>query len=124
MRVAIVSDIHGNSTAFEAVLTDLQETAPDLVLLGGDLAYCGSSPVEVVDRVRELGWPSVMGNTDEALVRPEVLDEVAERSTPQLRPLFGRIREIAAANADALGEERIAWLAALPKAEVREPIAL
>jgi hypothetical protein len=31
MRIAIVSDIHGNRTAFEAVLADLQQTAPDLI---------------------------------------------------------------------------------------------
>src|SRR5271167_2586167 len=38
MRIAVVSDIHGNLTAFEAVLADLQQTSPDLVLHGGDLA--------------------------------------------------------------------------------------
>jgi predicted phosphodiesterase len=35
MRVAIVSDIHGNRTAFEAVLSDLRQTSPDLILHGG-----------------------------------------------------------------------------------------
>ena len=35
MRIAVVSDIHGNRTAFEAVLADLQRTAPDVVLHGG-----------------------------------------------------------------------------------------
>jgi Icc-related predicted phosphoesterase len=37
MRVAIVSDIHGNKTAFEAVLGDLKQTSPDIVYHGGDL---------------------------------------------------------------------------------------
>ncbi len=41
--MAIVSDIHGNRTALEAVIADLRETAPDLVLHGGDLADGGSS---------------------------------------------------------------------------------
>lgn len=49
MRIAIVSDIHGNLTAFEAVLADLRQTSPDLILHGGDLADSGSSPVEIVD---------------------------------------------------------------------------
>jgi predicted phosphodiesterase len=44
MRVAIVSDVHGNLTAFEAVLTDIQQRAPDLVLHGGDLALMGAQP--------------------------------------------------------------------------------
>jgi 3',5'-cyclic AMP phosphodiesterase CpdA len=48
VRIAIVSDIHGNRTAFEAVLADLRETSPDLVLHGGDLADSGSSPTEIV----------------------------------------------------------------------------
>jgi 3',5'-cyclic AMP phosphodiesterase CpdA len=77
MRIAVVSDIHGNRTAFEAVLADLRQTAPDLILQGGDLADSGSSPVEIVDRIRDLGWPGVVGNTDEMLFRPESLDEFA-----------------------------------------------
>ena len=51
MRVAIVSDVHGNLTAFEAVLADMQRRAPDLVLHGGDLALMGAEPAEV-DRPR------------------------------------------------------------------------
>ncbi|HEX4066599.1 MAG TPA: metallophosphoesterase family protein [Acidobacteriaceae bacterium] len=54
MRLAVVSDIHGNRTAFEAVLADLKSVSPDMVLHGGDLADGGSSPVEVVDRIRAL----------------------------------------------------------------------
>jgi predicted phosphodiesterase len=67
MRIAIISDIHGNRTAFEAVLADLKQTAPDLVLHGGDLADSGSSPDEIVDRIRDLGWRGVVGNADEML---------------------------------------------------------
>ena len=80
MRVAIVSDIHGNRTAFDAVLADLRQTAPDLVLHGGDLADGGSSPVHIVDRIRDLGWDGVAGNTDEMLFRPESLTEFAKQA--------------------------------------------
>jgi predicted phosphodiesterase len=38
MRVAVISDIHGNLTAFEAVLADLRQSSPDVTLHGGDLA--------------------------------------------------------------------------------------
>jgi 3',5'-cyclic AMP phosphodiesterase CpdA len=58
-------------TALEAVLADLQQTSPDLILHGGDLADGGSRPAETVDRIRDLGWQGVMGNTDEMLCRPE-----------------------------------------------------
>ncbi|HEX3095404.1 MAG TPA: metallophosphoesterase [Candidatus Angelobacter sp.] len=38
MRIAIISDIHGNLTALDAILADLRQQKPDLVLHGGDLA--------------------------------------------------------------------------------------
>src|SRR5260370_51850 len=108
MRIAIVADIHGNRTAFEAVLADLREISPDLILHGGDLADSGSSPVEIVDRIRELGWQGVVGNTDEMLFMPESLTEFAKQS-PALQSLTVTIEEMAAATREALGEERLAW---------------
>jgi putative phosphoesterase len=114
MRIAVVSDIHGNRTAFEAVLEDLRQTAPDLILHGGDLADGGSSPVEIVDQIRDLGWPGVMGNTDEMLTRPETLLVFASRS-PKMQPLFAVIAEMAAVTRDRLGDERITWLQSLPR---------
>jgi len=123
MRIAIVSDIHGNRTAFEAVLADLRETAPDLILHGGDLADGGASPVEIVDRIRDLGWQGIVGNTDEMLFRPESLEEFAN-NPPRMRPLFAAIREMAAATREALGEERLAWLQALPRIQIHDPLAL
>jgi putative phosphoesterase len=116
MRIAIVSDIHGNRTAFEAVLADLEETSPDLILHGGDLAASGASPAEIVDRIRDLGWPGVAGNTDELLFRPASLHEFAQH-TPALQPLVAVIEEVAAATRDALGEDRLAWLRDLPRTQ-------
>ena len=80
MRIAVVSDIHGNLTAFEAVLKHLRDSAPDLVLHGGDLAEGGARPVEVIDSIRTLGWQGVVGNTDEVLWAPERLEEMSARS--------------------------------------------
>jgi len=51
MRIAMVSDVQGNLPALEAVLADLEEVRPDLVVHGGDLALGGPNPVEVVDRI-------------------------------------------------------------------------
>jgi predicted phosphodiesterase len=123
MRIAIVSDIHGNLTAFEAVLADLRQTSPDLIFHGGDLADAGASPVEIVDRIRDLGWQGVVGNTDEMLFSPESLREFASQS-PKLQPLFAAIEEMAVATREALGEERLAWLRGLPRSQIHGPVAL
>jgi putative phosphoesterase len=123
MRVAIVSDIHGNLTAFEAVLADLRQTSPDLILHGGDLGDNGSSPAAVVDRIRDLGWQGVVGNTDEMLFDPESLTRFAS-GLPHLEPMFDTIAEMAAAARETMGEERIAWLRGLPRVQIREHFAL
>lgn len=70
MRIAIVSDIHGNLTALEAVVADLRSVAPDLVVQGGDLVG-GSRNAEAIDLVRERCWPGVYGNGEEMLWMPE-----------------------------------------------------
>jgi predicted phosphodiesterase len=103
MRIAVVSDVHGNRTAFEAVFADLRETSAALILHGGDLADSGSSPGEIVDRIRDLGWPGVVGNTDEMLFRPESLTEFAQQS-PKLQPMFAVIEEMAATTAQLSGK--------------------
>jgi predicted phosphodiesterase len=123
MRIAIVSDIHGNRTAFEAVLADLRQTSPDLILHGGDLADAGTSPAEIVDRIRDLGWQGVVGNTDEMLYRPESLTEFAIQS-PGLQSLFAVVQEMAVATREVLGEERLAWLRGLPRSQTHGPMAL
>jgi len=86
----------------------------DRVLQGGDLALGGWQPAEVVDRVRELGWPGVVGNTDELLWRPEALAEQLERA-PKLESLLRVIFEKhAPATCELLGDERIEWMRSLP----------
>ena len=123
MLVAIVTDIHGNLTAFEAVLKDLEVSSPDLILHGGDLAYGGANPAEVLDRIRELGWSGVLGNTDEMLFDPAPLREFASQSTA-MKPLLPLIEEMAGATSEALGEERLQWFRCLPAIWSDGPLAL
>lgn len=123
MRIAIVSDIHGNLTALEAVVADLRRRAPDLILHGGDLAASGPRPAEIVDRIRELGWPGVCGNTDEMLWDAAPLTDL-ERRHPQQLGLWRVVAEIAARTREWLGEERIDWLRSLPREVRRGPVAL
>lgn len=123
MRIAIVADIHGNRTALAAIIRDLRYTSPDMIFHGGDLADCGSSPAEVVDQVRDLGWPGVLGNADEMYTRPESLEEFARRS---LAPpsLWVAVRERAAATRAALGESRISWMRSVPPLQIYGSMAL
>src|SRR5215472_239228 len=95
MRVAVVTDIHGNRRALQAVLADLKHVAPDLILHGGDLVFGGTRPADVIDEIRSLGWPGVLGNTDEVLWTEEWLTEM-NTAHPKLTPLLGRLRELIA----------------------------
>jgi predicted phosphodiesterase len=79
VRIAIVSDIHGNFAALQAVAADLDRQSTDEVLVGGDLAQGGRQPVEVLDFLQARGWPAVLGNADQFLLRffegPPPLDD-------------------------------------------------
>src|SRR4030095_11773871 len=88
VRIAVVSDIHANLTALEAVVADLERQRPDLVVQGGDLISGGSRPAESVDRVRDLTWPGVHGNTDEMVWAPDRLETALQA------PAFARMREV------------------------------
>lgn len=81
MRLAVISDIHGNLTALEAVLDDLA-TVPDVDLTWclGDLACFGARPLECVQRIRALSeqdegktFRVIGGNTDRYLIGGERL---------------------------------------------------
>ncbi|MBI4279211.1 MAG: metallophosphoesterase family protein [Armatimonadetes bacterium] len=69
MRVAIVSDMHGNLRALEAVLAGVAQDGADAVVVAGDLAMGGPQPAECVARVRGLNCPVIRGNTDEWIGR-------------------------------------------------------
>jgi putative phosphoesterase len=123
MRIAVISDIHGNLTAFEAVLADLRLMSPDLILHGGDLGDTGSRPAEVIDQIRDRGWRGVLGNTDEMLFAPERLTQFAA-SLPALKPMFDAIEEMAGASRSLLGQDRLDWLRTLPMTLTEGPLGL
>jgi predicted phosphodiesterase len=123
MRVAILSDIHGNRRAFQAVISDLRQVAPDLVLHGGDLAHGGAHPGEIIDQIRSLRWPGVRGNTDEMLWFPESLTQFAARQ-PKLGPLLSRIQEMIPWTLECIGEDRLRWLEGLPYLHSQEGFSL
>lgn len=80
MRVGLISDIHGNRLALDAVLEDIEREGVDQLVCLGDVAV-GPQPAEALSRVRELGCPVVMGNWDAAFLgaMPEPRDKIGER---------------------------------------------
>jgi putative phosphoesterase len=78
-RVAVVSDVHGNAVALEAVLDDSSFGTADLVVFGGDLSW-GPLPEETLRLVAEIELPAlfVRGNAERALLQPA--DDASERT--------------------------------------------
>jgi putative phosphoesterase len=67
VTIAVLSDLHGNSAATEAALTDIDRHTPDEVLCLGDLVGYGARPNDTIDLVRSRELPTVMGNYDDGV---------------------------------------------------------
>jgi len=79
---ALISDIHGNARALEAVLAELDHLGIDDGIVLGDVAQGGDEPTAVLDRLDRLGWPVILGNADHLLL--EVPSETNEEIGPEL----------------------------------------
>ena len=84
MRVAVLSDLHGNPFALDAVLRDVEALGVDELVCLGDIAI-GPFPHETIARVRELGCPMLMGNWDSWFLHgvPRLRGEVGPRLSAQ-----------------------------------------
>jgi putative phosphoesterase len=72
MRIVVMSDVHGNVVALEAVLADIgRHAAPDALVVAGDLALVGPRPAEAVALLRSLDAAFVMGNCDRYILDRE-----------------------------------------------------
>jgi predicted phosphodiesterase len=69
MRLALISDMHGNRVALDAALADIERIGVDGGVCLGDVAQGGPQPAEVLDRHPKLGWPVILGNADDFLLR-------------------------------------------------------
>jgi predicted phosphodiesterase len=73
-KIAILSDIHGNLPALEAVLAAITAEDIERVVCLGDVATLGPQPREVIAQLRALACPVVMGNTDAVLLAPHAAE--------------------------------------------------
>lgn len=69
MKIAFISDIHGNATALEAVTEDIKNKDIDKVFVLGDLCFRGPEPKRALELVRSLDTEVIKGNADEWVVR-------------------------------------------------------
>jgi len=74
MRLAVLSDIHGNWDALTAVLADIDAGRPDAVFCLGDCIGYGAEPERVIRTLRQCGISSTRGNHEQAVLEPERLE--------------------------------------------------
>jgi predicted phosphodiesterase len=112
-RLAVLSDIHGNSIALAAVRAAIRAARPDQVAVAGDLVLNGPDPAGAVDLLREMeadGAMIIAGNTDVA-----VADFDYSAAFPWMADgVPDTFRAAAEWAHDALGDERVSWLRRLP----------
>ena len=74
MKTAILSDVHGNLEALDAVLSDLEEFTPDRIVCLGDMIGYGPDPEAVISKVAAHGISCVLGNHEAALSSEKALN--------------------------------------------------
>jgi len=103
MRIAVISDVHGNSWALKNVLIDIEKKKADLIVNLGDSLYGPLNPKETYDLLQSYDIKSISGNQDRNIV--ENFDKKHENST---------LRFVV----DELNENAFFWLKSLPKSMV------
>lgn len=98
MRIAVISDVHGNLPALDAVMAAIEGERVDVTVNCGDLLSGYVQPLETAERLMALGLPTVAGNHERQLLTfgPERIG-MADRVAREL-----------------LGEGHLEWLRSLP----------
>lgn len=114
MKIAIISDIHGNYDALESVLENIDtQGSVERIYCLGDLIGYGAQPNECVEKIREIGCQTVAGNHDFASVGKlsfEFFNTFAKQSAMWTR--------------DTLSEENIEWIKKLEYLKMVDNVTL
>ncbi|MES0005238.1 metallophosphatase family protein [Mesorhizobium sp. M0025] len=100
MRLAVLSDIHGNLRALEAVHAQIKDASPDIIVNLGDCLSGPLWPEETAQYLMAQNWPTVRGNHDRVLIEP---------------PASG-LEDVDAFTHQRLSQASLTWLSALPVA--------
>jgi len=78
VRIALISDLHANELALRAVLDDIARVGVDRIVCLGDVATLGPRPNAILEILRTLDCPCIMGNHDAFLIDPELIHSYTE----------------------------------------------
>ncbi len=113
-RTAILSDIHGNLAALEAVLEDVRTQVVDEIICLGDVVGYGPRPRECLDKTMEFAF-TVLGNHDSsAIFDPEGFNTTAERA------IFWTREQLHTADTPALCRRRLEFICKMPRVVQRD----
>ena len=110
MKVAILSDIHANMQALDAIMADLKSKNCEKVFCLGDIAMAGPQPRMAVDFVREQkNWTVIQGNTDKLIAdfSPQIIEDVKNKFPVMAKALVDDVY--------ILEDDKKAYLKALPE---------
>lgn len=99
MKIAALSDIHGNLAALDAVLDDVRRRGADVIVNLGDILSGALHPPETADRLIALDLPTIKGNHERQLL-------AGDRESMRLSDRWAH---------DTLRADHLAWIAALPE---------
>lgn len=112
MKIAVISDIHGNLQALEAVLESISKENCDKIYCLGDLAMAGPQPNETINKIKDLlnkgNFELIQGNTDEYLGKnSDEMYELINKANPIMASAYNKDRQ-------EISEENLAFLKSLP----------
>lgn len=108
MKAAVISDIHGNMQALEAVLNDLKSRGCEKIICLGDLAMAGPQPSETVSFIMGQSWEIIQGNTD------KMIAEFSEKISTDVKSVFPVMGNALGNDVKILSDEQKIYLKNLP----------
>jgi predicted phosphodiesterase len=103
MRLAILADIHGNLTAFEAALSHLARQHADEVIIAGDIVVGSPDSAACWRRAQSLGCPTLRGNHERYVAHYGTAEASPTWSTEQYAPLHFALAQLPHADRVAMG---------------------
>lgn len=86
MRIALISDLHGNTVALQTVLKDIQQAHVDRIVCLGDVATLGPRAHDVLSILADLQCVCIRGNHDDFLLDEELIKQYTDAAPPSAPP--------------------------------------